>query len=112
MAAGADLFVWRPENQTLTNITSDSAINVYTVWRAGSRRIVSAISQGSAYEIVERSADGTGDVVSLTTQQGAPQDAEVGLVPSAISPDERWLIYRRGVNDGLDLGWLPLDGDG
>ena len=56
-------------------------------------------------DLYRRAADGTGEAEQMT------ENAQGGaFLPSSLSPDEQFLVYRSGGNPPLDLGVLELDG--
>ena len=69
---GSDIWVWDLARETLTPLDLDPAVDLAPVWTHDSRRIIWSSSRGGASpNVYMQSADGTGPVERLTTNERA-----------------------------------------
>jgi WD40 repeat protein len=96
-----DIWIWDVAKETLTRLTFGPARELYATWMPDSRRVVFGSGNENSLTIFRRTADGTGGAESLTNLGG-------GGEPQSISPDGKFLVYRKGLGD---LTLLSLEGD-
>ncbi len=98
-----DVWIWDLGRETLDRLTRDPGMDMHSIWTPDSREVVYSSVRGGTFDVYQRAADGTGEVMQLT------ETAE-NLFPSSISPDGKLLIYRVGTT-ASDLGVLSLEGE-
>jgi eukaryotic-like serine/threonine-protein kinase len=99
-----DLWMWDFSRQTLTRLTTHSALDIYPVWSRDGRRVLFGSQRSGVVEnLFWQSADGTGTVERLT--ESTNQQA-----PFAVTGDGRSAIAReRSPRTGFDLMLVPLE---
>jgi Tol biopolymer transport system component len=102
-----DIWVLDVGKDTPTRLTFGPAADSFAIWMPDSRRVIFSSTDGGQTDIYRRMADGTGNLGRLT-EGGAGGAAE------SVSPDGRFLVYRKGnpSTNRADLHLLPLDGSG
>ena len=98
-----DIWVWDLARQTLTRLTSDSAVDFAPVWVPDSRRLILASSRAGASNLYWQAADGTGEVERLT-------ESPNGQFPETITPDGRYVLFREDTTTetGSDISAVSL----
>ena len=93
---------------TLRRLTTDSTADRYGLWTPDGDRVVFASQREGSWGLFSMAWDGTGDAEPLMILE----DAEA-LQPYDWSPDGALLFeYRTPAGTSLDIGMLPMDGDG
>jgi len=107
---GSDIWIWDLERETLTPLTVDPAVDLAPVWTQDSRRIIWSSSRGGGNpNLYVQSADGTGPVERLTTNDFAQ-------FATAVTPDgSRVILFTPNAASGIgslaavDMFTAPLD---
>jgi serine/threonine protein kinase/Tol biopolymer transport system component len=100
-----DLWLYDIARNLKTRFTTDGKGNREAVWSPdGKRLIFNANRKGGGYDLYERNADGSGEVLVVESNQTKN--------PNSWSPDGRFLLYQApDPKTQLDLWVLPLTGD-
>jgi eukaryotic-like serine/threonine-protein kinase len=109
----ADLWVLDLARSTRTRLTFGSSVSTNSIvgatWTPDSKTIFyMAVSQG-AFRIYAKAADGS------SSERLVLENPDAGASPSSVSPDGRYLVYMRRLNQDQTRNhiWaLPLSGDG
>ena len=107
---GSDIWIWDLERETLTPLTVDPTVDLVPVWTQDSRRIIWSSSRGGGNpNLYVQSADGTGPVERLTTNDFAQ-------FATAVTPDgSRVILFTPNAASGIgslaavDMFTAPLD---
>jgi Tol biopolymer transport system component len=103
----SDIWIWDLTRETMTKFTTDPAFDGQPVWLPDSRHLVFGSSRQGPIVPLLQAADGTGEAQPLF--KGAVADN-----PTSVTPDGKWLIFRRDARNGLqtasDIMMAPLDG--
>jgi len=94
-----DIWSWDLARETLTRLTFGPAQEYYPGWMPDGRRVFFRSADAGRTDILRKMADGTGALEALTKDG-------TGGEPQSISPDGKYLVFRKG----NDLMLLPLDG--
>ena len=97
-----DVWTYDLSRDTMTRLTLDPGDDTYPVWTPDGRRLIMGSSRdGGPRKLYVRSADGTGPIEPLSTNENH-------RVPMAVSPDGHALVF----TESGDLGILSLTGEG
>ncbi len=110
---GSDIWVWDLARETLTPLNLDPGVDLAPVWTKDSRRIIWSSSRGGGNpNVYFQSADGTGPIERLTTNERAQ-------FATAVTPDgSRFILFSPSAASGIgslaavDLFTAALDGRG
>jgi serine/threonine-protein kinase len=110
---GSDIWVWDLARETLTPLNLDPGVDLAPVWTQDSRKIIWSSSRGGGNpNLYSQSADGTGPVERLTTNERAQ-------FATAVTPDgSRFILFSPSAASGigslaaLDMFTAALDGRG
>jgi eukaryotic-like serine/threonine-protein kinase len=110
----ADNWVLDLARSTRTRLTFSASATTYAntggvTWTPDSKTIFYASVTKGIYQIYAKAADGSG------TEQLVSESAEASLYPGCVSPDGRYLVYTRRLNQkepGDHIWALPLSGGG
>jgi serine/threonine-protein kinase len=100
---GADRNLWTYDigRDVLKKLTIAGS-NLWPVWTTDGSRVVYASNKvGTAWDIFQRSADGSGTEESLLTKPGTQ-------VPRAMSPNGEWVAFTQDEAAGQNLWLLPM----
>ena len=95
--------IWLQDVIRNIRFTFDPADDRYPLWSPDGKRVAFASNRAGAYDLYEKSADGSG------TEQILLKSPELKR-PNSWSPDGRFILYWSAQNNG-DLMVLPLTGD-
>ena len=97
-----DVWTYDLSRDTMTRLTLDPGDDTYPVWTPDGRRLIMGSSRdGGPRKLYVCSADGTGPIEPLSTNENH-------RVPMAVSPDGHALVF----TESGDLGILSLTGGG
>jgi eukaryotic-like serine/threonine-protein kinase len=107
---GSDIWVWDLGRETLTPLNLDPAVDLAPVWTQDSRRIIWSSSRGGGNpNLYLQSADGTGPIERLTTNERAQ-------FATSITPDgSRVILFSPNASSGVgsfaavDMFTAPID---
>ncbi|MBP7776192.1 MAG: serine/threonine-protein kinase [Acidobacteria bacterium] len=87
---GGDIWVWHFERQVMDRVTAFAGQDSRPVWSPDGRRVFHSSRRRALPEVYSVPSSGGEARLELGSEQGVP--LRVGLVPTSVSPDGRWLV--------------------
>ena len=99
-----DIWIWEFSRETLTRFTTDPALDRFPAWTHDGQRLFFASDRAGAPNVYWQATNGAGSPEQIT--QGSVQQ-----MPMSATPDNAWLVVRRGQPQAFDLIMLSLSAD-
>jgi Tol biopolymer transport system component len=100
-----DIWTYTWDNDTLTRLTFDAAIDTMPTWTPDGRRIAFASQRDAGiHNLYWQRTDGSGEAQRLTT-------SSVPQLPTSWHPSGKYLALHQGLGDKQDILIVPIEGD-